>query len=376
MKFVFVCGCIERGADGVGDYTRRLAHALLSKGHEVSIIAMRDAYVNEHKREVIESENGDTKILRLPINISLKESSILVKKELDEIKPDWVSLQFVVFAFHAKGLPFGLGQLLAHALNGYKIHMMFHELWLGIEKFTNLKYTLWGFFQKRIITSTIKQLNPSLIHTNSSWYAGQLSKVTNNVKVLPLFSNIPIVAEFYNTNRKIDFIHSKSINFVVFGHISLFAPVEKFVEELGLISEKYKIKFQITFIGKNNSDLDRWVEAWKSRFNVTVLGIQSEFEISKCLSQSDIGISTTPYTLLGKSGSFYALQDHGLPVINVSDLNELFEERKTFVAHKGLFEYRIGNLENIFDKLELPDKSEQINNTMSIFLKDVDKTMN
>lgn len=371
MKFVFVCGSIERGADGVGDYTRRLAQVLLSKGHEVSIIAMRDAYVEQTQREIIESEFGEIKILRLPLKIGINQSSILIRKELDELKPDWVSLQFVVFAFHAKGLPFGLGQLLAETYRGYKVHVMFHELWLGIEKFTNLKYSVWGFFQKRIIASMIQKVKPSLVHTNSNWYAGQLGKICQKVKVLPLFSNIPVLKEFYNSNRVADFIQYKSLKFVVFGHISLFAPVEKFVEELGLISEKYKIEFEITFIGKNNTDLDRWVEAWKSRFNVTVLGVQSEYEISKCLSESDIGLSTTPYTLLGKSGSFYALQDHGLPVINVSDLNELFEERNAFIAPKGLFEYKIGNLEAIFNQLELPEKSEQLNHTSNMFLSDI-----
>jgi len=371
MKFVFVCGSIERGADGVGDYTRRLAHALLSNGHEVSIIAMRDSYIEKTQREIIESEIGEIKILRLPLNIGIKQSATFIRRELDEIKPDWISLQFVLFAFHDKGLPFGLGQLLADTFKGFKVHVMFHELWLGIEEFTNLKYSIWGFFQKRIIASVIQKVKPSLIHTNSNWYAGQLMKISKKVKVLPLFSNIPVVKDFHNANRKADFIHSKSLKFVVFGHISLFAPVEKFVEELGLLSEKYKIKFHITFIGKNNSDLNRWVEVWNSQFNATVLGVQSEFEISKCLSQSDIGISTTPYALLGKSGSFYALQDHGLPVINVSDLNELLEERSSFVAPKGLFEYRIGNLEEIFIQLDLPNQNNLLQHTKDLFLNDI-----
>lgn len=371
MKIVFVCGSIERGCDGVGDYTRRLAQALLTIGHDVSIIAMRDAYVNEQKREIIESETGEIKILRIPQNISLKESSFLIKSELDEIKPDWVSLQFVIFAYHAKGLPFGLGQLLSNSFKGYKVHVMFHELWLGMEKVNNLKHSLWGFFQKRIVLSMISQLKPSLIHTNSRWYADQLGKVTNKVKVLPLFSNIPVQAEFENKNRSIDFLNHKSIKFVVFGHISLHAPVEKFVQELNLISEKNNIDVSITFIGKNNSDLNRWIEAWKIHFQTIVLGIQSEYEISKTLSQSDIGISTTPYALLGKSGSFYALLDHGLPVINVSDLNELFDERKNFKAPHGLLEYRTGNLEEVFSNLILPEKTKQLDTSRDLFLNDL-----
>ncbi len=371
MKIVFVCGSIERGCDGVGDYTRRLAQSLLSIGHDVSIIAMRDTFVDEQKREIIESEIGEIKILRIPLNLGLNQSSVIIKSELEEIKPDWVSLQFVIFAYHAKGLPFGLSQLMANSFKGYKVQIMFHELWLGIEKITNIKHSLWGLFQKWIVLSMIRKLKPSLIHTNSKWYADQLAKTSKKVKVLPLFSNIPVLEEFENKNRNIDFLGSKSIKFIVFGHISLHAPVEKFVEELYLISENNKIEFSITFIGKNNSDLNRWVETWKTRFSALVLGVQSEYEISKNLSQSDIGISTTPFALLGKSGSFYALLDHGLPVINVSDLNELFEERKNFRAPQGLFEYKIGNLEDIFTNINLPEKSNQLNITRDLFLNDL-----
>jgi hypothetical protein len=201
MKVVFVCGSIERGCDGVGDYTRRLAQSLLSKGHDVSIIAMLDSFVKEQKREIVETEFGEIKILRLPINIGIKRSSLLLKNEINEINPDWISLQFVVFAFHKKGLPYGLGNLLSEAFKGRRLQIMFHELWLGMDRGSNMKYAIWGFIQKRIVTSLLHKLKPSILHTNSDWYATQLKKITSNVKVLPLFSNIPVVQEFYQKNR-------------------------------------------------------------------------------------------------------------------------------------------------------------------------------
>jgi hypothetical protein len=371
MKIVFVCGSVERGCDGVGDYTRRLAQALHYDKHEVFIIAFRDSYVKEQQREIIKSEIGEIKVLRLPHIISLKESSLIIKNEINEIKPDWVSLQFVIFAFHDKGLPFGLGPIFGNSFQGYKVHIMFHELWLGIGKFNNIKHAVWGFFQKRIILSLLNNLKPRIIHANSSWYAMKLRKIAKNVKVLPLFSNIPLFSEHVNKNKEIDFQKIKSFNFVVFGHISLHAPVEDFVNELAHFSENNQLDISITFLGNNNSDLQLWTEAWSSKFKVNVMGHQTESNISKYLSNADIGITTTPYALLDKSGSFYALLDHSLPVINISDLNDLKQERIDFLAPKGLFQYTIGNLEEIMMDLELPETLNQLNKTKDRFLDDL-----
>ena len=46
MKIMFICGSLEPGKDGVGDYTRRLC-AHLKKHHiEVGILAYNDKFIN------------------------------------------------------------------------------------------------------------------------------------------------------------------------------------------------------------------------------------------------------------------------------------------------------------------------------------------
>ena len=40
MKLIFICGSLEPGRDGVGDYTRRLAGELIRQGHQIAIIAL------------------------------------------------------------------------------------------------------------------------------------------------------------------------------------------------------------------------------------------------------------------------------------------------------------------------------------------------
>jgi hypothetical protein len=45
------------------------------------------------------------------------------------------------------------------------------------------------------------------------------------------------------------------------------------------------------------------------------LGEQSAADISQLLQNADFGIATSPWQLIGKSGSAAAMLDHGLPVI-------------------------------------------------------------
>lgn len=40
MKFLFICGSLEPGKNGVGDYTRRLAGECIRMGHDAMILAL------------------------------------------------------------------------------------------------------------------------------------------------------------------------------------------------------------------------------------------------------------------------------------------------------------------------------------------------
>ena len=47
MKIAFICGSIEPGRDGVGDYTRRLAIELIKNSYEVAVIALHETIIDE-----------------------------------------------------------------------------------------------------------------------------------------------------------------------------------------------------------------------------------------------------------------------------------------------------------------------------------------
>ena len=47
MKIIFLCGSLEPGRDGVGDYVLLLSGELVRQGHQASIIALNDVYLQE-----------------------------------------------------------------------------------------------------------------------------------------------------------------------------------------------------------------------------------------------------------------------------------------------------------------------------------------
>mgnify|MGYP003474349261 CR=1 FL=1 len=53
MKILFICGSLEPGKDGVGDYTRRFCGELLKMNYEVQILSINDlhsiSYINVAK---------------------------------------------------------------------------------------------------------------------------------------------------------------------------------------------------------------------------------------------------------------------------------------------------------------------------------------
>src|SRR5262249_55454246 len=113
------------------------------------------------------------------------------RKWLDAFGPDWISLQFVPYAFHQKGLCFGLGKKLS-ALNGKASwHIMFHELWLGLEEKSPVKHRVTGVLQRSIIMDCLRRLSPRAVHTQTESHRIVLGREKITASILPLFGNIP-----------------------------------------------------------------------------------------------------------------------------------------------------------------------------------------
>jgi hypothetical protein len=314
MKIIFLCSCLEPGRDGVGDYTRRLAIELIKQGHMVSAIALNDKHVKTLSEEQ-SFKNINFPILRLPADLKSAEKIEFAQKWINSFNPNWISLQFVIYGFHSKGLPLGVTRFLFKLWEGKRWHIMFHELWIGMNIGSSNKDYFIGCVQKLLIKNLITVLKPSVIHTQTKFYQNQLGKMGFNSRYLPLFSNIP----FLNKPLDKDKDELNTINMVVFGSIQPNSLIKTFASEASDYSKKRGIKIRFVFIGKCGNERDLWVSICKSEgFEVTILGEQPVEFISEVLQNSTIGISSNDITRIGKSGTIAAMIEHGLPVVCIS----------------------------------------------------------
>jgi len=310
MKILFICGSIEKGKDGVGDYTARLCASLSTLGYDVSIISFNDRYVDTNFKTVLNCEDQTIPALRLARSKGMNLKLDLAAQFIREEKPDLISLQYVVFSFNPKGLPFSLAKSLKKISNNVPWHIMFHELWVGMYKGATFKMNTWGKVQKFIIKRMVALLNPVITHTHTRLYQLKLANIGIKSNYLPLFGNVPVTAFTPHRNQR---------QFVVFGGIQPEARIGDLINLNARIKEKFNYDLKLVFVGRNGDELNQWLPLLRnSGIEVVVLGEQSLDTISEILSQSVVGISTTPLLLAEKSGSVAAMREHDLIILDIS----------------------------------------------------------
>jgi hypothetical protein len=366
MKILFLCGSLEPGRDGVGDYVRRLSVELLKEGHYISAISLYDQHVCEvfFGNQLFNSEY--LTILRLPSSWKPNQRFARAEQWVNEFDPDWLSLQFVPFAFHEKGLPYTLSKQLFSLGGGRKWHIMFHELWVGMEREAPVKYRVLGKAQQLIIKSLIRQLRPSTIHTQTHLYQTQLAKLGATVHTLPLFGNIPVIDKEGAKHNFTPVSVQQPISFLLFGNIHHSDFVQQFTDEAVAYTRDTGTHLSLMLIGRCGPESEHWVSAWNAAgFTVEVLGEQLPDYISATLRRATFGLATTPTALIEKSGTAAAMQEHGLRVICVG---RPWHPRANITLRKpaGMVVYTPGNFKKCIATNTTPIASE---NTVSFIAK-------
>jgi hypothetical protein len=311
MKILFICGSAEPGKDGVGDYTRRLCGELYKLYHEVQILSLSDQHAVSYTNEMQIIQKTEIRVIRIPKTAANKERFIWSQKILNCFQPDFISLQFVPYSYNPKGLPFWLPFFLKKLQGQHKWHIMFHELWLGINIESSFKHKCIGAVQKIIIKKLIRNIKPQLVNTQNKLYQFFLQSNNISVEVLPICGNIPPK----NFKNKV----AEYTQFVLFGTIHSGAPFEDFVADLKKIPNTFIKPLKFVFIGRNGSMLNNYTIILENHnIYYEVLGMQSEKIISQALVDSDFGISTTPYYQTEKSGVYAAYREHQINIISVA----------------------------------------------------------
>lgn len=330
MKILFICGSLEPGKDGVGDYTASLASELIGKGHQAMIVGLADGHV-EHLIEAARTERGrSVPCRRIPKSESWEAKLASLRQAVDAFDPDWISFQFVPWTYQKKGCVFGLGAKLRAAIgSGRRVQVMFHELWIGASADDPPAQRIFGFVQKLSIRALLRTLRPDLCHTSNPVFLRRLSALEPGSRLLPLFGNIPIVDG--SPAEALDLIAAHSggapgpggrgdwILAGVFGTIHpAWDPADALADCLKHVGEGGK-KLAIVLIGRNGSLKERLRERLRARFGDRLHWIEVGPQPASVLSQLfrilDFAFATSPLPLIGKSGSALAMLEHGVPLL-------------------------------------------------------------
>ncbi len=310
MKSIcFICGSLEPGKDGVGDYTRRLACELININHNIKIISVNDKFINKTTEESQQSSGISVSVLRIPEFLDWSEKINIVNNFLLKNKFDYISIQYVPYSFNRKGIAYGFNFFIKKLNFSGNYHIMFHELCLGVATNINLKSRFIAFLQFYLIKQLIKLTKKNKITTSNILYQNFLQERNINSKILTLFSNIPLVKKNYTKRTSENYVLG------IFGTLYEFSRIADMLEEILLKNLNKKI----TLIGFGRlSNMLLWEQLsikFNDRITFIYKGELSTEDISLQMAEIDLALSCTPLEYLGKSGAYAAWKLHKIDVM-------------------------------------------------------------
>ena len=121
-----------------------------------------------------------------------------IKKDCGELKnlptADLYSFQFAPYAYANNGIPRRILNLLARKLQNKKVHLNFHEIWVGAYPRASWKERGIGWLQKNLILGFMNRCKPELITSSNAAAIDRLKRQDIPVEFLYLFGNIPFSA--------------------------------------------------------------------------------------------------------------------------------------------------------------------------------------
>lgn len=310
MQILFITPSYEPGKDGVGDYTRRLVAAINRTENgsiHSKVIAWNDPFVSSI------TETNDS--LRLPSWLKEEEKAKAAKRTIEAFNADWISLQWVPYGYHPKGLFLRQISSLKQAVAHHPLQLMVHETWIGAKIESTPKERLIGSLQRHLFKQLVTQLQPKVIHTQAMAYQYLLQQAGIHADLLPLFSNIiptnPVRPKRSDSEIRVGF----------FGAIHPETNLDPLLPELIELGQQLSKPIRLLQAGRLNPGgverFESWREQWADQIRFEALGEMDSPGISNYLYSLDLGLSTNPFTLTDKSGSVAAMLEHQLPVINL-----------------------------------------------------------
>ena len=297
-KIIQIAPRILPAIDGVGDYAFILARELKKKYNiETSFIVGDPDWKGPSKIEGFD-------ISKVNARTSKELSSLLCgisKQHLKEQGKINLVLQYVGYGYAKRGCPFWLVKGLEEWRKKYhpsKFATMFHELYAFGPPWRS---SFWNSFAQKCLVKKISEMSDDGITGLESYgrtLDGWRSKPKNQIKVLPVFSNI-------GEPSNIPLLKDRTRSLIVFGQTrkkiyqELLAQLIRICEFLGI--------HQIYDIGPRIE-----VALPHTPIPVIELGVKSSEEISAIMLTAYAGFFNYQRAFLAKSGVFAAYAAHGL----------------------------------------------------------------
>lgn len=280
-----------RPARGVGDFARLVASEMAERGVKC----------------VIEDRRG-----REP-------------PEEARLAGECVFLQFVPYAWQPRGL---IGAAVRAEIikrcDGRDAVVYMHELWIGESRRDDWKNRLVGWWQRRGVLRLLRALQPKLVLTSIPVYQAMLNRHGIKAELLSLPSNLPaptetdrVDAQSWLVARKLDDRNPIALG-GVFGAIHPeWRPVSALREWVK--SGRTEGRESVLIVLGNNGvaaqgvlkDLGEEV----ANLRIERAGALSAGLLAALIERLELGFATTPWNLIGKSGSVAAFRAAGVPVV-------------------------------------------------------------
>jgi hypothetical protein len=318
---MFLCSSLDPGKDGVGDYTRKIVAELIKNKHDVIIVSCNEKHTDADRIEIQDEGGVKINVYRLSAKNTWKQRFKKIQGYLDDFQPQWVSLQYVPYAFQPKGLPIEMVYSVKSLKFTAKVHIMFHEIWQGESIESTFKDKIVGFVQRKLAFKLIKFTKAAHVTTTNDYYKNCFAKRNISAKRIPVFSNMPLgsVIGYYvlNTLPK-EVVNKDKYIFGVFfggfhGHQDLAGNLKTLAAN---IKSQVGKELVITHIGRSGG-IEQQIKEIKSATGLKcfVLGEWNEQDVADYLQYADVGLSNNPKVLYEKSGSIAALLNNSCPVI-------------------------------------------------------------
>lgn len=284
MKICFITGQKESKQCGITDYVELITKELEKLGHEIE-----RCFIHKDSEELTDLPNADL-----------------------------YSIQFAPYAYANNGMPKTILNFLAKKLCNKNVHLNFHEIWVGAYPRASWKECGIGWLQKKLILGFINKCNPVCITSSNAAALDRLKQAGVPAMFLYLFGNIPYSANFKVTTK------GQTLNVAFFGTHYADFPYDILGEFFSNLFNTSGKKLKIILIGRQREDAGSdhlYSMCNKSKFIIERTGELSTNLISEKLQDCSVGVSTTPFDVIGKSGATAAMLEHGLPVLAYDDLD-------------------------------------------------------